>query len=125
MDYLFSKCIGPCGNATLVRRVWCSSLICNQDERPLSTRRCIPSHCANQSIYKNLTTTSTIATKVVNKISKPTSTTTKPTTTIKKPPTKSARTHPFTVAKKNTAATTTATTIRHVKSIIKTTPRRG
>jgi hypothetical protein len=46
-------------NATLTRRVWCSSSVCNQHQRPSSTRRCILSHCANASIYTKLTHTST------------------------------------------------------------------
>ncbi len=57
--FLLLKCTGSCNNATLTRRVWCSSSVCNQHERPLSTRRCILSTCTNGSIHKKLTTTST------------------------------------------------------------------
>lgn len=118
IHYFFCKCMGPCDNATLVRRVWCNSSICNQDQRPFSTRRCIPAHCANQSIYKNQTTTSTqlMTTKTTSKIAKLTSAT----ISIKKLTTTSARTYPFTVAKK-----TTTTTTRRVKLTTKTSSRRG
>ncbi|CAF1018172.1 unnamed protein product [Rotaria sp. Silwood1] len=54
------NCTGSCNNATLTRRVWCSSSICNQHERPSSTRRCILSHCTNASIYKTKPNTTSI-----------------------------------------------------------------
>lgn len=62
--FLLLKCTGSCNNATLTRRVWCSSSVCNQHERPLSTRRCILSTCTNGSIHKKLTTTSTRSTTI-------------------------------------------------------------
>ncbi len=59
LSFVFLKCTGSCNNATLTRRVWCNSSVCNQDERPSSTRRCVLSHCTNRSIHQNLNTTST------------------------------------------------------------------
>ncbi|CAF3724594.1 unnamed protein product, partial [Rotaria sordida] len=53
-------CTGSCNNSTLTRRVWCSSSICNQHERPSSTRRCILLHCTNGSIYKTKLSTTSI-----------------------------------------------------------------
>ncbi|CAF4833540.1 unnamed protein product, partial [Rotaria magnacalcarata] len=55
-------CTGSCDNATVTRQVWCSTSMCNQYERPPSTRRCILSDCTNGSLYKKLTTTSTTQT---------------------------------------------------------------
>ncbi|CAF0831949.1 unnamed protein product [Rotaria sordida] len=54
------NCTGSCNNSTLTRRVWCSSSICNQHERPSSTRRCILLHCTNGSIYKTKLSTTSI-----------------------------------------------------------------
>ncbi|CAM4811019.1 unnamed protein product [Rotaria magnacalcarata] len=56
------NCTGSCDNATVTRQVWCSTSMCNQYERPPSTRRCILSDCTNGSLYKKLTTTSTTQT---------------------------------------------------------------
>ncbi|CAF0803716.1 unnamed protein product [Adineta ricciae] len=134
------NCTGTCSNATVTRRVSCSSSICNQNERPLSTRRCIPSYCTNESIHKQINITTTIqsttvsiqkklpkiTTKHVEKTSTPTtkSRVQKPITTTPKPlpVTKVIRTQPTTTKKKTTSATKITTII--TKKLVTTTSRK-
>ena len=62
-SFILLKCSGSCQNASITRRVWCSSSICNEDEQPLASRQCIPTHCVEQSIYKEVTESTTHAQK--------------------------------------------------------------
>jgi hypothetical protein len=118
----------------LTRQVWCSSSVCNQHERPLSTRRCILSHCTNRSIYQKLNTTSTRltiissykSTKAATTSHKNTVTTTKTSTTVHKKisitkPSTTTKALPTTTTKKNIITTT----IRQNKSTMKSTQRTG
>lgn len=135
------KCTGSCNNATLARRVWCSSSVCNKHERPLSTRRCILSHCVSGSIHQKLNTTSTKVPTTTNKKILTTTTarvqknsaTTKPSTIsarIQKPTVTTAKTSTKKVLTTQKIATTTkkniaTTKIRQNTSTMKTTRRTG
>jgi len=107
LSFFFLKCTGSCNNATLTRRVWCSSSVCNQHERPSSTRRCILPHCTNRSIDQKSNTTSTRPTTT----SSLKSTKTQLNTTIFR----TSTTTTVTTSHKKTLTTTKTTTTVHKK----------
>jgi hypothetical protein len=92
----------------VTRRVWCSSSVCNQHERPLSTRRCILSHCVNNSIYKKLNTTSIRSTIIST--TKSTKTTALRVSTTSQKKTLTTKPLPTTIGLQKTSVTTKSTT---------------
>ena len=130
----FFKCTGSCKNATVTRRVWCSTSICNQDERPLTTRRCILSHCVNQSIYKKLDTTSVrstvkttpkkIQTTTVRISSTKAKTTSPKKTLTTKPPTTTTRIQKTNTKKLIPSTTKKNVVTKKVQPIVKKNPQR-